>query len=414
MAEESWDVIVAGGGSAGVAAACGAAQAGAKVLLVERAGFLGGAATLGHVLAWCGFYPQIAGAQPDPVVGGVGRQALDALADLGMEVAPYFSASGNWPIRLNAEATKLALDRVVRNSGARAMFHADLVRAHVSGGRVEAVELRDPRGVRTLRAAAFVEATGDAELAFAAGASPCPLHQGPPQAASLPVQISGVAPGAPMDKPARAQALTAIDRRIGRAEVRADGGILTTLPGSPDLWWLAIDAETNGLDAEDLTAAEQDARALAWRAVAALRAIPGYEGAQVAATGPKIGLRESRHAASLAPLREATLLEGVRPADSIALGGWPMEIIHAPGRAEYRRIGGDGIYGIPLGALRSADLSNLWLAGRCIGADPAAYASVRVMGTAFATGQAAGVAAAFVSRDAEPVRKELLRQGALL
>ncbi|SMX48614.1 FAD-dependent oxidoreductase [Maliponia aquimaris] len=412
---DRYDVVVAGGGSAGVAAAVGAADCGARVLLVERAGFLGGAATLGQVLAWCGFYPQVAGAMPDPAVAGVGRRALDHLAALGLDVVPYFSASGNWPIRLNPEAVKLALDRLLAESGAEVVLHSDLAGVTVNDGRIESVTLRDPRGLREVSVSAFVDATGDAELAFLAGATPCPLHDGHViQPASLPVRIGGVAPGASLDKPARAAVLAGMALRHGRAELRADGGILTTLPGMADLWWLAIDVETNGLDGADLAQAERDGRELAWAAVDRLRALPGYAAAHVSVTGPKVGIRETRHARSLAPLREDILLEGKRPEDSIALGAWPMEILHGPGRAEYRRIGGDGLYGVPLGALRSHDLGNLMLAGRCLGADPAAYASARVMGTAFATGQAAGVAAALGTADAAAVRRELLRQGALV
>jgi hypothetical protein len=91
-----------------------------------------------------------------------------------------------------------------------------------------------------------------------------------------------------------------------------------------------------------------------------------------------------------------------------------MEVHHAPGRTEYRPIGRDGVYGIGLGALSAAGFENLWLAGRNAGADPAAYASLRVMGTAFATGHAAGIAAAMRTHDAVRVRAELLDQGAVL
>jgi hypothetical protein len=190
---------------------------------------------------------------------------------------------------------------------------------------------------------------------------------------------------------------------------------MTTIPGSGDLWWLATEVGTNGLDGADLAEAESDGRCLVWRGVEALRAgVPGFEGANVAATGPKLGIRETRHAATREPLREAALIAGLRPNDCVALGGWPMEIHHGPGRTEYRRIGGDGIYGIRLGALQALDFDNLLLAGRAAGADPAAYASVRVMGTAFATGHAAGVAAATRSRDQGAIRAELLRQRATL
>ena len=414
VSDADYDVIVAGGGSAGVGAAVGAAQSGAKVLVVERAGFLGGAATLSQVLAWCGFYPQTAGMTPEPVVGGVGRRALDHLQALGMDVAPYFSASGNWPIRLNPEATKLALDRTLSESDAQLALHSDIVGVAHASGRIETIETRDPRGRREISATAFVDATGDAELAFLAGATPCPLHEGDCQPASFPVRISGVSPGASLDKAERAQCLSAISRRVGRAELRADGGILTALPGTADLWWLAIDVETNGLDASDLTVAEGDGRELAWRAVRALTEMPGFENASVGTTGPKIGIRETRHARTMEPLRESVLLGGIRPGGTVALGGWPMEILHGPGLAEYRSIGGDGVYGISLDALKSHDFHNVFLAGRCIGADSAAYASARVMGTAFATGHATGVAAALEGADLAGIQGELVRQNAIL
>src|SRR5690606_17657106 len=138
----------------------------------EATGFLGGAATLSMVLAWCGFYPQRPGSRPDPVVGGVGALALEELRQLGVDVEPYYSASGNWNIRLNQEATKIALDRVAAASGAEVSLHTAVAGADVADGRIAALRLHDPRGLREARAGAFVDATGDAVLAFLAGAAP--------------------------------------------------------------------------------------------------------------------------------------------------------------------------------------------------------------------------------------------------
>ena len=169
---------------------------------------------------------------------------------------------------------------------------------------------------------------------------------------------------------------------------------MTRLPGTDDLWWQVVDVVSNGLDGGDMTPAEQDGRALAWQAVAALKAhVPGFERANVSCTGPQLGIRETRHVAALDDVVEADASTGRQRADGIARAGWPMEIHHAPGHTEYRSIGGEGYFHVPLGALRARAFCNLWLAGRTIGADPAAFASVRVMGTAFATGHAAGVAA---------------------
>jgi len=396
--------------------AAGAAQAGARTLLVESGGFLGGAATQSLVLAWCGFFPQRPAPRPEPVVAGVGRAVLEQLCALGIDVAPYYSATGNWNIRLNPEATKIALDRTLAEAGVEVLLHSTLAGVEVADGRIAAVTILDHRGLRRIAARAFVDASGEADLAFGAGIAPCPLHPagGHRQPASVPARIAGIAPGQPLDKAARAAALAGIERRLGRAELRADGGIMTILPGTDDVWWLAVEVETDGLDGRDLAEAERDGRALVWRGIEALRRhLPGFERANLAATGPHVGIRETRHAASRAPLREAALIAGQRCDDGIARGGWPMEIHHGPGRTEYRPIGGAGFYDIPLGALQAAGLDHLWLAGRTLGADKAAYASARVMGTAFATGHAAGVAAA-LGDDSAAVRRELTRQGAIV
>lgn len=412
-----YDVVVVGGGSAGVAAAVGAARMGARVLLVEGYGFLGGAATHSLVLAWCGFYPQRPAPRPAPIVGGIANDILAALARLGIDVAPYHSHTGNWNIRLNPEATKIALDEVVRVDGLEVAYHTRVVGVDASAKVITALRLADPGGIREVSARAFVDTTGDAALAFLAGAQLCPLHSGEHgrQPASYPVRISGISAGTPLEREARRAAMAAIDRRLGRAELRVDGGFMTVLPGTDDVWWLAVEVETNGLDGTDLAAAERDGRALVWRGVEALRmACPGFERANVCATGPNIGIRETRHAATRDPMREADLADAIKSAAGIALAGWPMEIHHGPGRVEYRPIAGDGAAHIPLGALHAADFGNLWFGGRTIGADPAAYASVRVMGTAFATGHAAGIAAALGVADPAVVRRELVRQNAIL
>ena len=176
MQGERYDIIVAGGGSAGVAAAVGAAETGARVLLVETYGFLGGAATHSLVLAWCGFYPQRPAPRPAAIVGGVAIRVLSELSGLGIDVQPYYSPTGNWNVRLNPEATKIALDRTVRHPGLTVALHTRIIGAALNGDRLTAVRLADHRGIREVAATAFVDCTGEADLAFLAGATPCPLH----------------------------------------------------------------------------------------------------------------------------------------------------------------------------------------------------------------------------------------------
>lgn len=412
-----WDVIVVGGGSAGVAAAVGAAQCGGRTLLIESQGFLGGAATRSLVLAWCGIYPQRPPPRPQPAVAGVLQQVMGHLDALGMPDATYFSGSGNWPMPLNPEATKLALDRTLRQAGVPVHLHSLVVNAHVSAGRIEAIDIQDPAGRHTLQARSFVDASGDSALTALAAATPCPLHasQSHHQPASFPVRLTGVVFEQVQDKASRAQALAKLPPQLGCAHLRQDGGILTPIPSTDDVWWLGIEVECDGLHGTSLSQAEQDGRDLAWQAVHTLRTqSPGFARANISATGPKVGVRETRHMATVEPLREADVLAGRLRGDGIGKGCWPMEIHHAPGHVEYRRVGGDGCYDIGLGALQSADLANCWLSGRNLGADASAYASARVMGTSFATGHAAGVAAALGGSDVQAVRRALQQQGAIL
>ena len=202
------DVVVVGGGAAGVAAALAAVREGARTLLVERYGFLGGAATQSLVLTYCGFY--VAGDGARRAIGGIGWELLQELERLGLDSRPVRSKSGNWVVMLDAEALKFAFDNRVSQaaSGAAATvrgvrgasgslalrFHTRLIAAEVDQGRIRCVRLADHAGVHEIEAATFVDASGEASLAAFAGA---PMSQpgGPGaqlQPASLPVQIGGV------------------------------------------------------------------------------------------------------------------------------------------------------------------------------------------------------------------------------
>jgi hypothetical protein len=182
-----------------------------------------------------------------------------------------------------------------------------------------------------------------------------------------------------------------------------------------------VDQTVDALDAHDLTRAERAARRQAWDYLHAFRKIAGWEDAYLVSTGPQIGVRESRHVVGRYSLtRDDVLAARRRPDDGIARCGWPIEEHHGIGSTRYTPIEGRAFYDVPLGALRSIDRDNLWIAGRLVSCDERAYCSLRVMGTAFATGHAAGVAAALQARDRgrEPeavgVRRELERQGAMI
>jgi hypothetical protein len=413
---ENYDVVVVGGGAAGVAAAVGAAREGAKTLLLERYGFLGGAATNSGVLAYCGFWTQ--GDHPFMGVRGVGAEVLDELATLGADIAPRHTHSDNWVVALDAENVKLALDRVVARHHVDCLLHSRVTGARRVDGRLEAIVASDHAGTREIAAASFIDASGQADLVAAAGGAVVVPSDEARQPASLPVRFGAVPPSIEIDRAAVRTAIAGLNDVEEGIRVRPEGGIFFRLPISNDIWWLGMDMLTDGLSGASLSRAEIGGRATAWRVLSAFKQhVPGFAEAYISGTGPQIGIREARTATPREAISPVDMLAGRHRADGVACGCWPSEVHHGLSGATYDRIGGDGYYHIPHDALRSADLDNVWLAGRVIGCVPAVYGSLRVMGTAFATGHAAGVAAACAAQgtgDIETIRAALLRQGAFI
>lgn len=411
---EGTDIAVVGGGSAGVAAAVAAARCGARVVLLERYGFLGGAATQSLVLTYDGFLYRRP--QPEWAVAGIGREFLDRLAQLGGPVPPVLSPNGNWVIPFAPEASKRTLDALLQEAGVTCRLHAFVTGARVRGGRLQRLVAHDHAGAFEVRARAFVDASGEADLAAAAGVTM--LHAEEPRyAASLCVRLGGIDPALRLDREILGAVAREVLARHPGLPLRAHGGFVQRIPGSDDWWWMGIDVVTDGLSSASLGAAEQAGREAAWLFVQALRARPGCARAQIAATGPQLGIRETRHPQARRMITEADALAGRRCATGVGRAAWNIERHDVPGQARIAAIGGEGWFDIPLDALRADGLDNLWLAGRTLGADRGAYGSLRVMGTAFATGHAAGVACALALQgrpDATAVRERLAAQGAIV
>ena len=422
MRSENYDVIVVGGGAAGTAAAIGAAQSGARTLLLERYGFLGGAATASSVLTFCGLYQ--VGDTAVPTVAGAASAVLDRLAQYGTDVAPFRARSGNWIVAFHPEMLKLALDDALEAAGVETRLHATLIAATCDGARTTSIEIADHAGRHHVSARAFVDASGDAALAAALG---LPMDVDATrgdhvQAASLPIRVGGIAASQTITREAFAAAARAVNRDLDDTDgphLRQDGGVFIRVPGADEVWWTCVDIVTDGMSSAVLSRAERQGRRLAGLAVTALRAQPGFERAHIASTGPQIGLRETRRPHARLTLSAAYCGAGSRSAkDGIGRGAWPMEVHTAPGHPVFTSIGGAGFFDIPLNALRADGVDNLFLAGRVIGADAEAYGSIRVMGTGFATGHAAGIAAADIaaggSADPAAVRTQLLLQDAII
>ncbi|WP_375688539.1 FAD-dependent oxidoreductase [Pseudooceanicola sp. LIPI14-2-Ac024] len=401
-------------------AALGAAKAGARVALVEKYGFLGGAATNAQVLAYCGFFHQ--GDEPTQAVAGAGEGVLDEMRRLGVECAPYHSpTTGNWIVLLDPERLKVALDRVLAAHGVDVLLHTRVAAASRTADALESVTVAGMDGRSRLIAESFVDASGDANLALVAG---LPMRlgdgEGRIQAYTMPIRVGGLAPDTKIDRQKMQAAIETFNTRSPFRIHRTDAGIYTRVPATTDFWWLAIDREMPDLSSRSFTKAEQSGREMALMLVDVLREqVEGFENAWLAQTGPQIGVRETRHPAARYEIDVDDVVRGRKREDGVARGAWPIELHSEAGKPIYKTVGGDGYFHIPLDALHAKGLSNLWYAGRVIGADAEAYGSTRVMGTAFASGEAAGVAAALTARsgiapDAAEVRQVLLAQGALI
>ncbi|MEU3269888.1 FAD-dependent oxidoreductase [Saccharomonospora sp. NPDC006951] len=411
--KDQYDVIVAGGGSAGIAAAIGASRSGASTLLVERGPCLGGAATLRNVVTYCGLYTR---EEKRQVVHGVAGEMLTGLRAMDAVSEPTrFTAVA---VVFDPESVKRVADELVTASGAKVLLHTQLLGAHREDDRITTVRVADHTGIRELRAATFVDATGEADLAAHGGAEVRYGNEGWVQNGTLGVRFGGIAADARVTRDTVGEAVRAA-KRAGAANLSAESGLIARMPVSGDLITYLADEGYDARSAADTTRAEISARRQAQAYLSVIRTLPGCSSAYIVSTGPELGTRESRHIRARYQLTEKEVLHPGPAGDAVAIGAWPIEYHPGPSiPSEWSFIGGPGYYGIPLDVLRSNDTVNLFAAGRTVDGDRGAGGSLRAMGTAFATGHAAGVAAALTAAkgDAETdeVRAELDRQDARL
>lgn len=407
-----YDVIVAGGGTAGAAAAIASARAGAKTLLLERHGCLGGAAAVRNVLTLCGLYTL--GETPQLAVGGIGAEVIDRLRARGA-VTPPQRFRGVFAV-FEPEALKLVFDQMAAEAGVDVRFGAFVSDAARDGDRIAGLSFADHGGVHAVTARAFVDCTGEGDLAALSGASTRYGNADGVNLGTLGTRFGGI----PRDVTVTADQIAAAVAAQGFAPgtVTKDRCVIVRLPVSGDMVLYLASADYDPRDALSLSRAEADARRQAWAYLDAIRSIPGCAGAYLVSTGPEIGTRESRHLNCRHQLtwEEVAARKGFD--DCIALGAWGAEwhdrasfassFDYPPGKAAYE---------IPLGCLHSVDTPNLFCAGRLADGDRKAGAAIRVMGTAMATGQAAGTAAALEAGGAfspDAVRAALRGAGALL
>jgi hypothetical protein len=438
------DVLVVGGGNAGCAAALAAARAGARTLLVERYGFLGGTATAAMVGPWMTFH-----SGSDRIVGGIAEEIVKRLVALGGSPGHIVDSSDYVPTitPFDPEVHKALLFDLMRESGVRLLLHALVVDAlRDQRGAVRGARFATVAGPRDVRARVTIDATADAFVAAAAG---CSVQQGDErgrvQPASLMFRLSHV------DLAALATYVRQHPEQM-RSSLKAherSPDRITAVAGLYELWQAAQDdgigiprelvsffvtpypdevtvnmtrvVDIDPLDPDDLTRAEVEARGQVMRLVAFFRArVPGFAQARLAATATQIGIRESRRVVGEYTLTAADILERRTFEDAIARSAYPIDI-HNPsgsGTTTHRLPAGTS-YEIPYRCLVPLAIDGLLVAGRCISTTHEALASTRLTPTVMTLGQAAGTAAALAAHgkieprtvDVQRLRERLIAAG---
>jgi len=415
------DVLVVGGGSAGSAAAIAAARMGARVVLVERQGFLGGTGAM--VLdTFYGFFTP--GKQERKVVGGVPDLVIDGLARHGVLLKRPNTYGAGAGYTYDPEVLKVVWDDLAAAAGVHVLLHTDFVDVAMQGASVDAVIVGGPRGPCAIEAKVVVDASGDAHVAFAAGA---PFEDsgalGIAQSLTTTFKMINVdvvrATAFPKSEMWALMRGESGNYRLPRKEGSAH---ITPLPGVMVTNMTRV-AGVDGTDVDALTAAEREGRAQALEYARFLKdKVPGYENAALGGLSIQIGVRETRRIRGRYWLTREDVLSAMKFPDAIARCGAPIEEHHAGGDTKWEYLPDGETYDIPYRALLPTGVDNLLVAGRCLSASHDAHASVRSIGQCLAMGQAAGTAAALAagggetpgSVAAERLRGELRKAGAIL
>jgi hypothetical protein len=392
------DVLVIGGGAAGIAAATAAGRAGARTILLERYGFLGGLASAAWVGTICGLYLRdTTGANATPVAGGFAQEFASRL-QAASNAKPLRVDPGLWVLPYHPPDFARVADAMAGESkNVTVILHATVAEAHVENRRLNGVRALAWNEPLFFQPGVVVDCTGEATAAALGGAGT--EDGGADQSPSLVFVLENI------DSDLATRGLLEVRRELRQAIEKGNlpaicerlslvpgsagsGRIafkLTMLPANPDrpFWKQVTDWER-----ESRSLLEPLRKFLAEN-VAACR------DARLHSVAPQLGVRSGRRILGHARLADKEVLEVRKSPLGIARGCWPMERWTSSPRPEMTYFAERDYYDIPLDCLRTMELDNVFVAGRCLSAETGAMTSARVIGTALATGWAAGTAAAF-------------------
>jgi hypothetical protein len=406
------DVLIVGGGAAGVATAVTAARRGLKVTLVERYGFCGGGAVAGLSGTVCGLYAatEDRSAPPEQVVFGFADEfcrRLDALGGLSAPM-PY----GKTFTRVHDPLIwRETADSFLREAGVEVIYHAIAMGVRGESDRIEGLEIWTKEGPIDAQAGVVVDASGDADVVALAGLPSFVGDNGTVQNPTMIFRLMGVDVarfkaeyGEDTIMPERISELIRRKDNLGDYSLpRAKIWLFpTTRPGEllcnctrvlgPD------GRELNTLRWRDFSDAEFEGRRQMREYARFFRDnLAGCENSFVNDTGVQVGVRQTRQVSGRARLMNADVVAGTKSREGIARSPWPIELhTGEKPRVEWLL---DDYYEVPFGCFVPERGEGLLAAGRCLSAEHEAVASARVTAQCFAYGHAVGHAAALVVRD---------------
>jgi FAD-dependent oxidoreductase family protein len=425
-----YEVVVVGGGPAGIAAAVAAGRAGRSTLLVERYGFLGGAGTAAGLSTFCGLHANVHG-EHKRVIRGICDDVLEGLQGMDALRAPHLSVQKRIQAQAyDISAYKIVADELLVEAKVKPLFHALAVGAVKSSERrIDAVIVETKSGRRAIRGRIFIDCSGDGDLAAWAGA---PFEVGDGKGnmlyPSTMYRICGVDPEKAGEAWERIPELMEEAEKRGRRFPRKKP-IVRPQP-NPIEWRANLTQIRNpdgtavsGIDAEQLSYGEIEGRRQCWETFEFIKSVtPGFERAYIVEIAPQIGIRETRRVRGEYMLSEDDVLDCVDFPDAIGVNGWPVEA-HVAGNVDFRFARGKrGFNQLPYRMLLPLNQENLLVAGRCASMTHGGQSAARVSGPCFVMGQAAGTAAHLALKtdvpprmlDASLLKQTLERDGAYL
>ena len=416
---EKYDLIVAGGGLTGVAAAVSAAREGLKVLLVESSGGLGGAMTVNLVYPFMRFWTK------DPETQKIRALSAGIFREMNRRQEDYIRPLNN--TRFSPESFQLVLDEMCEEAGVQVLFHATLCGAEVEGRQIRSVLLATKAGLMSVSADSYIDATGDGDLMAFAG---CQFQLGR-EADSLCQPMTTIFRMSGMDvegfKADRPRLQEVYKQQQAEGKIRNPRENILTFYGLGEGIVHFNTTRVIKLDPTDpfaVSRAEMEARKQIFEMYSFLREnCEAAKNASICSIAVSIGVRESRkligeHVLTVEELKSCTRFE-----DSVALGNYDVDIHNPAGAGTSHYYFPDGqYYTIPYRSFLPKELDNLLVAGRCISATHEAQASVRIMPICATMGEAAGVAAAVAKQtgtcvhdvDVATVQKKLREKGAVI